>query len=190
MIYPDIPRAPAISIFTSVSSEVLFIFDIVRMMNKLTDYFGQENTTLRSVKDKDIHDLVDIINEAYSYQDAVKGRPRTDSEHLSRRIKETDFYVLEKDKKILGCVYLEPQSDSLHFGLLTLTPALRKTGLGKVIMEAIEAYAKGNNYTALELDYMSLAPWLKEYYERYGFEENGEITKWGSIDLIRMQKKI
>ena len=159
-------------------------------MNSLAKYFKQKDTVLREVDATDVTALVSIINDAYSYQDSAKGRPRTDPEHLRARIEETDFYVLERDNEIVGCVYLEPQEDSLHFGLLTLIPNLRKTGLGKMVMDAIEAYAKDSGYRSLELDYMSLAPWLKGYYEKYGFEETGDVTEWGSIDLIRMRKEV
>lgn len=159
-------------------------------MNSLAEYFKQDTVILRKVRDADIPELVGIINEAYSYQDAAKGRPRTDSEHLAARIGETDFYVLEKDARVVGCVYLEPRGDSLHFGLLTLVPSLRKTGLGKAIVEAIEAYSVANSYTFLELDYMSLAPWLEKYYRQYGFQTTGEVTRWRAIDLVRMRKKL
>lgn len=159
-------------------------------MDSLAKYFKQKDTVLRKVEATDVTALVSIINDAYSYQDSVKGRPRTDPEHLRARIEETDFYVLERNNEIVGGVYLEPRENSLHFGLLTLIPSLRKTGLGKIVMDAIEAYAANSDYRSLELDYMSLAPWLKNYYERYGFKETGEVNEWGSIDLIRMRKEV
>lgn len=159
-------------------------------MSNLAEYFKQKGTILRRAADADVPALVNIINDAYSYQDSAKGQPRTDPRHLMARIEETDFYVLEKKTEVIGCVYLEPRDDSLHFGLLTLIPALRKTGLGKAIVEAVTTYSSVNNYRFIELDYMSLAPWLKKYYERYGFKETGEVTEWGSINLIRMRMKV
>jgi len=43
---------------------------------------------------------------------------------------------------------------------------------------------------AVELDYMSVAPWLKPYYEKFGYVETGEVMPWGAIDLIRMTKTL
>lgn len=157
------------------------------MQNDLINFFSYDDVHLRRIQDNDIDALVALINEAYSYQDEAKGAPRTNVEHLITRISETDFYVLEKDNKPVGCVYLEPHPDSLHFGLLTLAPALRSTGVGKTLIGAIIHYAKQHPYERIDLDYMSLAPWLKKYYEQYGFKEIGEIVPWGSIDLIRMR---
>lgn len=153
-------------------------------------YFHFDTVNLRRFKDSDTDALVLLINEAYSYQDHVNGEPRTNPAHLRKRASEVELYVVQKDDSLIGCVYIEPRYASLHFGLLTLIPKHRGTGLSQSMMEAIEAYAKDNRFTTLELDYMSLAPWLKPYYEKYGFIETGEVGPWGSIDLVRMKKNL
>lgn len=159
-------------------------------MSNVTEYFSFKDCRLREVQDADINALVALINEAYSYQDEAKGEPRTNPAHLHGRVAETDFYVITHGDEIIGCVYTESKDTALHFGLLTVVPAWRGTGLAAAIMAAIEDYAKMNDYKTLELDYMSLAPWLKKYYEQYGFRETGQIQKWGQIDLIRMKKNL
>lgn len=160
------------------------------MDKNLSNYFFLENVSLRTVADRDVDRLVEIINDAYSYQDAVKGESRTNPDHLRKRISETDFYTVLKGDEIIGCIYLEPEELVLHFGLLTLAPDFRGKGIAEAIMSAIDKYADDHNFTTLDLDYMSLAPWLKKYYEKYGFAETGEVAPWGKIDLIRMQKSI
>lgn len=57
-------------------------------------------------------------------------------------------------------------------------------------MHAIDDFARDKGYESLDLDYMSLAPWLKKYYVGYGFRETGETKAWGTTDLIRMSKKL
>ncbi len=146
--------------------------------------------SLRRAKELDVEQLVPIINEAYSYQDAVKGEQRTTSDKLKSRMKEVDFYKVYSKQELIGCVYLEPREQVLHFGLLTLVPQYRGKGIAKKLMLAIEKYARNNSFLSIELDYMSLAPWLKRYYEKYGFEATGEVTQWGSIDLIKMRKSL
>lgn len=160
-------------------------------MNKpLNEYFFKEDLRLRSIGESDIDLLVPIINDAYSYQNSAKGEPRTNPEHLRKRVTETNFYVLENDQELMGCVYLEPKGKALHFGLLTLIPEYRKKGIATEILNAIDQYAKDNGFNSIDLDYMSLAPWLKSYYQRYGFAETGKVINWGAIDLIRMTKKL
>jgi GNAT superfamily N-acetyltransferase len=159
------------------------------MRKSLTDYFAHDATTVRRTQAADVDKLVAIVNDAYAYQDEAKGKPRTNPSHLRKRIAGTDFYTVLHEDKIIGCVYLEPKGSELHFGLLTLAPEFRGKGIAASIIRAIEAYAKDNGFGFIDLDYMSLAPWLKKYYEKYGFTETGEVEPWGAIDLVRMQKK-
>ena len=160
------------------------------MINNLSTYFWFESYHMRRATDADVPQLVAIINAAYSYQDEAMGMPRTSQDHLTKRISETDFYVVKGAEQLVGCVYLESCEESLHFGLLTVIPDLRGTGLAPSIIEAIEKYAISNTYHFIDIDYMSLAPWLKKYYEKYGFIETGDTTVWGSIDLVRMRKRL
>ena len=161
----------------------------MKAMDTLPSFFHYPNASLRGADENDIPFLVKLINEAYSYQDEAKGSTRTNPEHLRKRMTKTDFYVIERANEIVGCIYLEPRELSLHFGLLTLIPRLRGKGIAQAVMTAIEAHAQHHNYPTIELDYMSLAPWLRPYYEKYGFIATGEIQEWGSIDLIRMKKQ-
>lgn len=145
---------------------------------------------MRSVEPRDVPSLVEIINQAYSYQDAAKGKSRTNAEHLAGRTAETDFYIVVVKGDIVGCVYLEPKEKVLHFGLLTVMPEYRGSGLAPAIIDAIEAYATSESYESIELQYMSLAPWLEAYYEKYGFSKTGESIEWGTIDLLTMRKSL
>lgn len=160
------------------------------MKTDLQAFFPAQGYKIRTANNDDISKLVDIINEAYSYQNEAKGEPRTNTEHLKKRMSETDFFVIEHYTNVIGCVYLEPKDRALHFGLLTLSPEYRGKGIAKHVILAIEAYAKNNNYISLELDYTSLAPWLKKYYEKYGFSETGDRQSWGTIELVHMKKPL
>ncbi len=160
------------------------------MQKSLSQYFSLSDFRMRNATSDDIMPLVAIINTAYSYQDNAKGAPRTNEKHLSDRMNEVYFYVVEHRDKIVGCVYVEPVGSSLHFGLLTVTPEYRGKKVGSSIMYAIELFARANSYDAISLEYMSLAPWLKNYYEKHGFKETGETIRWGTITLVRMTKNV
>ena len=43
------------------------------MSNDLSHYFENDIATIRRTLDKDVAKLVNIINDAYSYQDEIKG---------------------------------------------------------------------------------------------------------------------
>ena len=148
------------------------------MTFELQTFFAFNEYSLRKADSGDIKELVEIINDAYSYQNEARGELRTSFDHLKNRISETNFFVIQHHDGIVGCVYIESSSNSLHFGLLTLVSSHRGKGVAEQVMDAIE------------LDYMSIAPLLKAYYERYGFIATGDFENWGEIQLLRMKKSL
>ncbi len=160
------------------------------MTFELQYFFACNGYSLRKADDSDVKDLVEIINDAYSYQNEDRGELRTNFDHLKKRISETNFFVIQYHDKIVGCVYIESKNNSLHFGLFTLILRHRGKGVAGQVMSAIEDLALTNNFDAIELDYMSVAPWLKVYYEKYGFIASGESEEWGKVRLVRMKKSL
>jgi RimJ/RimL family protein N-acetyltransferase len=92
--------------------------------------------------------------------------------------------------EIVGCVYVNSRPHAVHFGLLAVADKLRGQGLAPAFIAAVEAYAKQLGADRVELDYMSVAPWLRAYYEKQGYAETGQVQQWGTIDLIRMSKSL
>jgi GNAT superfamily N-acetyltransferase len=159
-------------------------------MSSLINTFNFASIKLSRMGEADIDATVAMINKAYSYQDKAKGRPRTDRGSLRQKMGETEFYVAKHAEKVVGCVYVKSQERAVHFGLLTVADSYRGKGLAAAMMAGIEAHSKSIGAERVELDYMSEAPWLKHYYEKYGYAENGQVTPWGTIDLIRMEKPV
>ena len=159
-------------------------------MASLADHFNYPKVRLTRIIDADIEETVSLINHAYAYQDPYKQATRTNPSHLRKHAADNEFYVAKQDGNIVGCIYVKRGDDSTHLGLLTVVDNFRGLGLGQALMEAVESYAKHIGAKKSELDYMSAAPWLKRYYERYGYTETGEVTNWGTIDLIHMSKSL
>lgn len=159
-------------------------------MCSLNNYFKFQNLNIRNASDADVVQMVPLINEAYSYIEEIRKKPRTNNENLLEKFKENDYYVLTSGKKIVGCFYIDIDDDYLHFGMFALLPEYRGVGLGKEILKAIERFAKSKNLKRLVIDRMSTSPWLKKYYEDQGFVETGKNEMWGEIELIGMQKDI
>lgn len=164
----------------------------MKVSNKahLPAWFDYPQIQLALIEPHEIPSVVQLINEAYQYQDAVKGAPRTSVDGITDRAARSDLYVARHNEAPVACVYIEPIGQILHFGLLTVSPDWRGKRLAPAIIRAIEDYARHHRFARLELDYMSLAPWLRRYYEGYGFAATGEIVPWGEIDLIRMSKHL
>jgi N-acetylglutamate synthase-like GNAT family acetyltransferase len=159
-------------------------------MDSLADYFHFSDLSLRIAGAEDIPVLVELVNDAYAYQDHAKGAPRTDADQMAEYLQRTSFYVITEHEAVIACVYLERVEEAAHFGLLAVVPEYRGRGIAHEIMRAIEAYSKSLGCAAVELDYMSLAPWLKSYYEGCGYQETGDTIARGAITLIKMRKPL
>ena len=80
---------------------------------------------------------------------------------------------------ILACVFLEkvPEDDGLwrcYLGMLTVSPALQARGLGRLLLEGAEDYARDWGAVALVMTVISVRHELIAWYERRGFRRTGE----------------
>ena len=159
-------------------------------MHNINYYFNFQDLIIRKASKNDIPQLVPLINEAYSYIEKIRKKPRTNDENLLEKIRENDYYIVLCNKNVIGCFYINIHNNNLHFGMFALLPEYRGIGLGKEIIKAIECFAKSKNIKTIEIGRMSVSPWLKKYYENQGYIETGEIEQWGKISLINMRKNI
>ncbi len=157
---------------------------------KLSDFFTFNDLSLSKLMVKDVDETVALLNSAFRYQELATGHKRTDRNHLLSKMRELSCFVVKNRSEIVGTVAYETNDTTLHFGLMSVSNEYRGKGLAQAIVHAVEEYAKSQSYMILELDYMSIAPWLKKYYEKYGFEETGHTVTWKEVNLIQMQKPL
>ncbi len=72
-------------------------------------------------------------------------------------------------------------------GRVAVIDEYRKKGIGKALMAKIEEYAKANNINELVLHAQL---YVKDFYEKLGYQSVGEIFKEADIDHIEMKKII
>ena len=157
----------------------------------LQDYFYSDTFAVKRISQNDVPEVINLINHAFWYQDEAKGAKRIDAAGVQKKMDNSEFYVWRDGAgELAACCYVTLGESKLHFGLLAITDKLRGKGLAPAIMTATEGYGQALGKEMLELDYMSLSPWLGEYYERYGFEKTGFVEDIGWSKLIQMQKKL
>ena len=159
-------------------------------MPSLSDHFQRPGFKLRRLRQTDYPTIIVMVNEAFSYHDQRRGQPRTNPKHLSWLDDITEVYVVEQGAELVGCVHVELEDKQLFFGLLTVQPRLRKSGLAPAIIEAIERYAKALGADSVRLGVMDVSPWLVPYYERLGYQLTGQTENWESFDIAYMSKPV
>jgi len=78
--------------------------------------------------------------------------------------------------EVLACVRVEPEDgDGWYFGMLAIDPATQASGLGKRMLDAIDAHVRERGGRRLRITVINVREQLIAWYERRGFVRTGEI---------------
>lgn len=137
-------------------------------------------TTVRKARIGDIHGVLALIND-YAGQGIML--PRTEFE-MSENIR--DFTVAFSGAQLVGC-------GALHFYTpttaevrsLAVSPQVKKLGVGRTILEALEAEARENDLHAI-----FAFTYVPEFFHRMGFAEvdRGSLPLKAWKDCLRCPK--
>jgi GNAT superfamily N-acetyltransferase len=73
-----------------------------------------------------------------------------------------------------GAVYVELRGDRAYFGLLSVDPEHQRTGLGRILIDAAEEYARSNGCSYMDIRVVNLRTELPPRYEKLGYQLTGE----------------
>ncbi|HLJ47707.1 MAG TPA: N-acetyltransferase [Bryobacteraceae bacterium] len=135
---------------------------------------------VRKARIGDIHELLNLIN-GYAAQGIML--PRTEFE-MSENIR--DFTVVFLDGRLVGC-------GALHFYTpttaevrsLAVDPSLKTSGVGRVLMDALEGEARENDLHAI-----FAFTYVPGFFRKLGFKEvdRGELPLKAWKDCLRCPK--
>lgn len=134
---------------------------------------------------QDIPALNILINSAYRGETSKKGwtteanileGKRTNEEELTETIlnpKNTILKYTENDK-IIGSVLLVEKEHQLYLGMLTVSPELQNSGIGKKLLAEAENHAKNLGLSSIIMTVISVREELIAWYKRHGYVDTGE----------------
>jgi ribosomal protein S18 acetylase RimI-like enzyme len=136
---------------------------------------------------EDIPVLVDLINSAYRGEaskkgwtteaDLLEGDARTNTATLAELMGKPSSVILKyinAEEKLIGSVYLDIQDRGLYLGMLTVSPVLQGSGVGKALMREAEQYAKANGCSCIFMNVISVREELIAWYLKLGYKKTGE----------------
>jgi len=139
--------------------------------------------------DDDIGALTALLHRAYTPQVAMGLRPlagRQDAAMTRARTSKGECFVALRDNAIIGTILLNEyehvdfppkfcEPGVAHFSLFAVDPDLQGGGVGRLLLDAIEARALelGDNQLAMSVAEPDAD--LVRYYERRGFET---VSHW------------
>lgn len=104
---------------------------------------------------------------------------------------ETGFIATIEDR-LVGCVFARERETDFYVGKLAVDPGRQGQGIGKRLMQAVEALAGACGKTALELETRIELTGNHEAFARLGFHETARTAHpgYGRATSITMRKPI
>jgi ribosomal protein S18 acetylase RimI-like enzyme len=157
--------------------------------------------TIISVSENDIPELVTLVNSAYRGDSSKKGW--TTEADLLAGVRITESSLLEQMQtpgqsflksvdelgKIVGCVSLLEKGKAIYLGMLTVDPNIQATGIGKLLLQASEDYAKKLGKQYIEMTVITKRIELIAFYERRGYVKTGEFRPFPNDPKFGIQKE-
>jgi GNAT superfamily N-acetyltransferase len=138
--------------------------------------------TIRTAAVDDVPRLAALINAAFAMERAFVDRDRTSVEEISKYFNTGTFFVVDgkpfeappgKPDALASCMYLEQRGDRLYLGMLAVSPALQRHGLGRQMMAAAERHAAALGCHAIDIRIVDRRTELPPFYRSLGFVDSG-----------------
>ncbi|MFQ6603533.1 GNAT family N-acetyltransferase [Flavobacterium sp. C3NV] len=143
---------------------------------------------------QDIPSLNILINSAYRGETSKKGwtteahlleGKRTNEEELTTFFLDpkNTFLKFTENDQIIGSVLLVEKEHQLYVGMLTVSPELQNSGIGKKMLAEAENHAKSLGLSTLSMTVVSVRAELIAWYKRHGYEDTGKREPFPSSDI-------
>ena len=143
---------------------------------------------------QDIPALNILINSAYRGETSKKGwtteahlleGKRTTEEELTEMIQhpKNTFLKYTENDQIIGSVLLVEKEHQLYLGMLTVSPELQNSGIGKKLLAEGEKHAKALGLSSIIMTVVSVRSELIAWYNRHGYVDTGAREPFPSSDI-------
>lgn len=134
---------------------------------------------------QDIPALTTLINSAYRGETSKKGwtteahlleGKRTDEQEMTAIFEDSKNTILKftENDTIIGSVLLVEKGHQLYLGMLTVSPELQNSGIGKKLLAEAENHAKTLGLKSIIMTVISVREELVNWYKRRGYADTGE----------------
>jgi GNAT superfamily N-acetyltransferase len=96
----------------------------------------------------------------------------------SKALEDRVFLAAERDS-LVGCVFATDTGNSVYLGKLAVLPEMQGRGIGRLLVERVEEYAKACGRSVLELETRIELVENHRTFEKYGFRKVSESAHAG-----------
>jgi ribosomal protein S18 acetylase RimI-like enzyme len=133
---------------------------------------------------EDVTSLEQLINSAYRGETSKQGwtteanlleGKRITIDELTETIKDKKNTILKftNNDKIIGSVLLVDKGNKLYLGMLTVSPELQNSGIGKKLLQEAEVHALALRLPKIIMTVISIREELIAWYKRHGYTDTG-----------------
>jgi ribosomal protein S18 acetylase RimI-like enzyme len=133
---------------------------------------------------EDVTSLEKLINSAYRGETSKKGWTTEANLLQGKRITANELIEIIKNKEntilkytdnnqIIGSVLLVNKGNKLYLGMLTVSPELQNSGIGKQLLYEAEVHASALDLPKIVMTVISIREELIAWYNRHGFKDTG-----------------
>ena len=134
---------------------------------------------------ENVTEITNLVNSAYRGETSKKGWTTEANILEGTRITETElieilqdtnntFLIYQENNKIIGTVLLTNKKNKLYLGMLTISPELQNSGLGKKLLQAAEDFAHSVQLPKIVMTVITIREELIAWYKRNGYLDTGE----------------
>ena len=134
---------------------------------------------------ENVTEITNLVNSAYRGETSKKGWTTEANILEGTRITETELIeilqdtnntllIYQENNKIIGTVLLTNKKTKLYLGMLTISPELQNSGLGKKLLQAAEDFAHSVQLPKIVMTVITIREELIAWYKRNGYLDTGE----------------
>ena len=127
----------------------------------------------RIATDGDAAAIAALVNAAFKVERFFIDGDRISPEKVREMMRRGKFMLAEDGDAMIACVYVELRGQRGYFGLLAVDSARQRTGVGRMMVEEAESYARAAGCEFMDLLIVNLRAELPPFYRRLGYVETG-----------------
>ena len=151
---------------------------------------------LRQATENDVPTLLALMRAAFEeYRgklDPPSGVHAETMESIQSKLETAKAVIAFIENEAAGCVFYELEGTHLYLGRLSVLPPFRKLGVGRALIDYVEAQAVKLSVPRVQLGVRIAPPQLTDYYERLGYRIISYETHPGFTQptYVMMEKEV
>lgn len=135
---------------------------------------------IREATPEDASAIAGLVNSAFRVEAFFKKGDRTDADEIRDMMSRGRFLLLDepmqgREPVLAACVYTTCAGERAYFGMLAVRPDSQGRGLGRRLIDAVEAVARDAGCHEMEIHIVNLREELPPFYRALGYVERGTL---------------